>query len=113
MNNFLRRMEEKNKQRTHMTYTQLRNIGAMRAVTVRLPVTTIKKMQLLEQKCLGQWESRQEMLFDMIECAILDWVESGGFPQGEFEEFQRVAYEGLRNDPTKATATFRDETPEI
>jgi hypothetical protein len=111
MNNFLRRMDEK-KEGKHMTYTQLRKIGALRAVTVRLPVTTIKKMQLLEQKCLGQWESRQEMLFDMIESAILDWVESGGFPQGEFEEFQRAAYEGLRNDPTKA-ATFRDENPEI
>jgi len=105
-------MEKKNKERTHMTYTQLRNIGAMRAVTVRLPVTTIMKMRLLEEKCPDQWESRQEMLFDIIECSILDWVESGGYPQGEFEEFQRAAYEGLRNDPTKA-ATFRDETPKI
>jgi hypothetical protein len=110
---FLERINErleKDRQLTHATYSDLRRMGAFRAVTVRLPVTTIAKMKLLEETCPKVWESRQEMLFEMIESCILEWIENAPFPDGDHDKFQQAALTALQQGPQKhGKETLGDE----
>jgi hypothetical protein len=70
-------------------------MSALRAVTVRLPVTTIAKMKLLEEKCPNLWESRQEMLFEMIESCVQDWISTQPSSKETYQEFDSAARSGL------------------
>src|SRR5713101_5295505 len=82
---------------SHVSYGMFRLWRALRPVTVRLPVTTIAKMKLLEQKCPIQWESKQEMLFDMIECCIKDWITLQPAPGKTAAEFDHEARRALQH----------------
>ncbi len=94
---------------SHVSYGMFRLWRALRPVTVRLPVTTIAKMKLLEEKCAIQWESKQEMLFDMIECCIKDWINlqpSASKIAGEFDRAARRALQqGMGSDASEDAAT--------
>ncbi len=75
---------------THVSYGIFRLWRALRPVTVRLPVTTIAKMKLLEEKCPSVWESKQEMLFEMIESCIQDWIAKQPVPDKAAAEFDHL-----------------------
>ena len=81
---------------SQVDYGAFRRLGALRAVTVRLPISTIAKMTLLEEKSPGMWESRQEMLFEMIESCIRDWTAKQSSPEAAHIEFQEAARRALR-----------------
>ena len=80
----------------HVSYGIFRLWRALRPVTVRLPVTTIAKMKLLEKRCPTVWESRQEMLFEMIESCIQDWIAKQPAQSKAAEEFDHEARRALQ-----------------
>lgn len=96
---------------SHVSYGMFRLWRAVRPVTVRLPVTTIAKMKLLEEKCSIQWESKQEMLFDMIECCIKDWINLQPSPSKAAGEFDRAARRALQQE--MGANTSEDAATEI
>jgi len=102
MNSFLDRMHEKRDyllrkgNLNHVSYGIFRLWGTLRAVTARLPITTIEKMKLLEEKCPDAWESRQEMLFEMIESCIQDWIAKQPLPEQVEVEFDQAARKALK-----------------
>jgi hypothetical protein len=105
MSSFLKRLEERREKDrlSHVDYAGFRRLGVLRPVTVRLPITTVAKMKLLEKLCSKTWESRQEMLFEMIESSIRDWIEGRRDSKELHEQFQHAAYRALQtkdNDPT-------------
>jgi Arc/MetJ-type ribon-helix-helix transcriptional regulator len=68
----------------------------MRPITVRLPASTVEKMDELFQRCPRIWRSRQEVLFEMIESCIQDWIEIQSKPEKTAKEFQEIARRGLQ-----------------
>jgi hypothetical protein len=100
MNTFLKRIDERNSEdKSHLHYSDYRRMNALRAVTFRLPVTTIAKMKLLFEKSPQTWESKQEMLFEMIESSIKDWIENQGTQDHQnkvFANFDHAARRGLQ-----------------
>jgi hypothetical protein len=110
MSSFLSRIKERseNERLSHIDYAGFRRMRALRAVTVRLPVTTIAKMKLLEEKCPDLWESRQEMLFEMIESCVQDWISTQPSFKRTYQEFDSAARSGLTtqdNEPDAKTST--------
>jgi hypothetical protein len=116
-NNFVKRIEERRESdRTvsHLRYDDFRRMGYLRPITVRLPITTLAKMALLEGKLSekeGHWGSRQEMLFEMIECCIRDWIDTYGSP-GDDQEFQNVARRALQLHPPVREGDSVQDAPE-
>ena len=115
MSSFTNRMNEqkdhllKKGNLTHVSYGIFRLWRALRPVTVRLPVTTIAKMKLLEEKCPTVWESKQEMLFEMIESCIQDWIAKQPVPAKAAAEFdhqaRRALQHGMGADTSEDSAT--------
>jgi hypothetical protein len=98
MSSFVNRLQErKEKDRlSHVDYAGFRRMGALRPVTMRLPVTTVAKMKLLEELGATAWESRQEMLFEMIESCIQDWIDQQPNSKILRERFDAAARRGLQ-----------------
>lgn len=91
---------------SHLRYSDFRRMGYLRPITVRLPVTTLDKLEFLEkeleQKGGKVWDSRQEMIFEMIEACISDYISSADSPDQAHEEFQAVARRSMQiNPPTR------------
>jgi len=103
MNSFTSRLNEKRDallkkgNLNHVSYGIFRTWRALKPVTFRLPVTTIDKMNLLEEKCPTVWESKQEMLFEMIESCIQDWIAQQPAPKDAAAEFDHVARRALQH----------------
>ena len=117
MSSFIRRINEqrdymlKKGNLNHVSYGIFRLWGVLRAVTVRLPVTTIAKMKLLEKKCPG-WESQQEMVFEMIESCVQDWITKQPSPEQAASEFDQEARRALQRNLSSREDPAKD-TPEI
>ena len=79
----------------HVSYAMFRTWRALKPVTFRLPVTTIDKINFLEEECPNVWESKQEMLFEMIESCIQDWIAQQPAPKDAAAEFDHVARRAL------------------
>ncbi len=103
MNSFTNRINEKRDYLSkkgnlnHVSYGMFRLWRAVRPVTVRLPVTTIAKMKYLEAECPNLWESKQEMLFEMIESCIQDWITQQPDPSNVAAEIDHVARRALQH----------------
>ena len=54
-------------------------------------------MKLLEEKCPSVWESKQEMLFEMIESCIQDWIAKQPVPDKAAAEFDHQARRALQH----------------
>lgn len=80
----------------HVSYSQFKRMAVLKPVTFRLPVTTIAKMQLLMEQRPEIWESQQEMMFEMIESAIQDWIKSRDAPQIA-KAFDEAAHRALQH----------------
>jgi hypothetical protein len=93
---------------SHLRYDDFRRMGYLRPITVRLPVTTLAKLELLEQKLEEEggkvWDSRQETIFEMIESCIGDYIEGVEASSRVHEEFQTKARRAMQlNPPSRET----------
>src|ERR1700748_10614 len=88
---------------SHLRYDDFRRMGHLRPITVRLPVTTLAKLELLDSKLEGEggrvWDSRQEMIFEMIEACISDYINSSDASKRAFDDFQTVARRSMQINP--------------
>jgi hypothetical protein len=77
MGEFLKRLRRKpTEPRGYVSYDDYMKLpGKVRPITVRLPVSTVAKLDELQRQCPSVWNSRQELLFEMIESSVLDWIE--------------------------------------
>jgi hypothetical protein len=115
MANFVNRIEERresDRQLSHVNYDGFRRMGYLRAFTVRLPITTIAKMDLLEKKCSKVWDSKQEMFFEMIESCIADWIASTDSPEAAHAEFQEAAHRSLQQHSLDRDRHSAQKAPE-
>jgi len=103
MNSFMDRMDEKKGyllkkgDLKHVSYGMFRLWRTLKPMTVRLPITTIDKLKYLEDHCpTGVWESRQEMIFEMIESCIQDWIAEQPSPEKAAAELDHVARRALQ-----------------
>jgi hypothetical protein len=77
MSEFLKRFRRKPfEPRTYVSYDDFMKLGKVRPMTVRLPVSTVAKLDELQKQCEAVWSSRQELLFEMIESCVRDWIDA-------------------------------------
>ena len=78
MSEFLKRLRRKpTEPRGYVSYDDyMKLLDKVRPITVRLPVSTVAKLDELQRQCPTVWSSRQELLFEMIESCVKDWIES-------------------------------------
>ena len=78
MSEFLKRLRRKpTEPRGYVSYDDyMKLMDKVRPITVRLPVSTVAKLDELQRQCPTVWSSRQELLFEMIESCVKDWIES-------------------------------------
>ena len=103
MNSFTERVRERresDKLLSHLRYGDFRRMGYLRPITVRLPVTTLAKLDLLDAKLEKEgkkvWDSRQETIFEMIEACISDFINGTRSPKQAREEFQAAATRSMQ-----------------
>jgi hypothetical protein len=88
---------------SHLRYEDFRRMGYLRPITVRLPVTTLAKLEWLDQKLEEEggkvWASRQETIFEMIESCIAGYIKGTDSPDRVHEESQAVARRAMQLDP--------------
>lgn len=82
-----------------MNYNTFRINGLTKPYTVRLPVTTLAQLDYLLK--FGPWNTKQEMLYSMINGAILDFIESSGVGVPVRQEFIQIAKKALEETPLK------------
>jgi hypothetical protein len=70
--------------------------GGVRPITVRLPVGTVAKLDELQRQCPTVWSSRQELLFEMIESSVKDWIEAQATLKDTVKAFDDAARKALR-----------------
>jgi hypothetical protein len=98
MSEFLKRLRRKpTEPRTYVSYDDfMKLLDKVRPITVRLPVSTVAKLDELQKQCPSVWSSRQELLFEMIESCVKDWIDTQP-PSGEAAKvFDDVARKALR-----------------
>ncbi len=83
MSEFLKRLRRKpTEARGYVSYDDYMKLpGKVRPITVRLPVSTVAKLDALNAQCPAVWGSRQELLFEMIESCVIDWIEAQPRPK--------------------------------
>ncbi len=81
---------------TYMKFSDFLRHGFMRALTIRLPASTLAKLDELFDRCPGAWRSRQELVFEMIEASVQDYVDSQADPTAVATAFQEVARKALQ-----------------
>ena len=98
MAEFLKRMRrEPTEPRTYVSYDDFMKIlDKVRPITVRLPVSTVAKLDELQRQCPSVWGSRQELLFEMIESCVKDWIDAQPTQKGAAKVFDDVARKALR-----------------
>jgi hypothetical protein len=83
-----------------MTYDDFRRLGCLKTYSVRLPITTIAKLDKLHSDlCRSHprtWPSKQELLFDLIEDAIRIWVEDQPDKAAAHSALQQVATRAIQ-----------------
>lgn len=76
-----------------MTYAMMHSEGMLKPATFRLPVTTLAMMD--ELYTFGPWDSKQEMLFDLVDDAIHQFLTSPDTGEAVREKFHKVAEDAL------------------
>ena len=95
----LRRLHEEGQP---LDYETMRAIGLLKPVSFRLPVSTVALLD--EMVKWTPWSTKQEMLYEMIDSAINDFLQTCPEPVREgLEEMARAALEAWelerRGDP--------------
>ena len=98
MSEFLKRLRRKpTEPRTYVSYDDfMKLLDKVRPITVRLPISTVAKLDELQKQCPSVWGSRQELLFEMIESCIRDWIDEQPKPKDAAVIFDEVARKALR-----------------
>lgn len=85
----LRRLHEEGRP---LNYETMRAMGLLKTVSFRLPVTTVALLD--EMVKWTPWSTKQEMLYEMINSAINDFLQTCPEPVREgLEEMARAALE--------------------
>ena len=97
MSEFLKRLRRKpTEPRNYVSYDDHMKLpGGVRPITVRLPVSTVAKLDELQRQCPTVWSSRQELLFEMIESGVKDWIEAQAAPKEAVNVFDDVVRKAL------------------
>jgi hypothetical protein len=100
MSEFLKRLQRKpTEPRNYVSYDDyMKLLDKVRPITVRLPVSTVAKLDELQRQCPTVWSSRQELLFEMIESCVKDWIETQSKPKDATTLFDGVARKALQRD---------------
>lgn len=98
MSEFLKRFRRKPTQpRSYVSYDDYMKLpDNVRPITLRLPVSTVAKLDELQRQCPTVWSSRQELLFEMIESCVKDWIDSQPKANDAAAAFDEVARKALR-----------------
>ena len=98
MSEFLKRLRRKpTEPRTYVSYDDfMKLLDKVRPITVRLPVSTVAKLDELQKECPSVWGSRQELLFEMIESCVKDWIDTQTKPKDAAALFEEVARKALK-----------------
>ena len=98
MSEFLKRLRRKpTEPRTYVSYDDfMKLLDKVRPITVRLPISTVAKLDELQRQCPSVWGSRQELLFEMIESCVRDWIDAQPKPKDAGAIFDEVARKALR-----------------
>jgi hypothetical protein len=97
MSEFMKRFRRKPfEPRTYVSYDDFMKLGKVRPMTVRLPVSTVAKLDELQSQCQAVWGSRQELLFEMIESCIRDWINAQPQPKEADGAIDGAARKALR-----------------
>jgi hypothetical protein len=98
MSEFLKRLRRKpTEPRTYVSYDDfMKLLDKVRPITVRLPVSTVAKLDELQKQCPSVWGSRQELLFEMIESCVKDWVDAQPATKDAAKVFDDAARKSLR-----------------
>ncbi len=81
--------------KTAMTFEDFARAGFLRVFSVRLPVTTIAKVRLIQERHPELWRTSQELMFDLIENAIEHAVEKEKDERLE-KDLQRAASRAMQ-----------------
>jgi hypothetical protein len=97
MSEFLKRFRRKPfEPRTYVSYDDFMKLGKVRPITVRMPVSTVAKIDELQKRCPAVWGSRQELLFEMIESCVRDWIDAQPQPKDADAIIDGAARKALR-----------------
>jgi hypothetical protein len=98
MSEFLKRMRRKpTEPRTYVSYDDfMKLLDKVRPITVRLPISTVAKLDELQKQCPSVWGSRQELLFEMIESCVKEWIDAQPAAKESVKLFDDVARKALR-----------------
>jgi len=98
MNEFLKRLSRvPTEPRGYVSYDDfMKLLDKVRPITVRLPVSTVAKLDELQKQCPTVWSSRQELLFEMIESCVKDWIDAQPPSKEAATVFDHVARKALR-----------------
>ena len=96
MSSILDKARSRQQPKTAMTYDDFVKQGALKTYSVRLPVTTIAKLEELQQRHSTIWPSKQQLVFDLLEAAIEDWIAGEANPKVARDLMQRVAHIALQ-----------------
>ena len=98
MSEFLKRLRRKpTEPRTYVSYDDfMKRLDKARPITARLPVSTVAKLDELQKQCPSIWGSRQELLFEMIESCVKDWIDAQPATKNAAKAFDDVARKSLR-----------------
>lgn len=98
MSEFLKRLGRRpTEPRNYVSYDDyMKLLDKVRPLTVRLPASTVAKLDELQRRCPTVWSSRQELLFEMIESCIKDWIDVQPKPKEAAAIFDELARKALR-----------------
>ena len=98
MSEFLKRLRrDPTEPRTYVSYDDfMKLLDKVRPITVRLPVSTVAKLDELQRQCPSVWGSRQELLFEMIESCVKDWIDAQPEQKEATRAFDDVARKALK-----------------
>lgn len=100
MSEFLKRLRrDPTEPRTYVSYDDfMKLLDKVRPISVRLPMSTVAKLDELQKRCPSIWGSRQELLFEMIESCVKDWIDAQPETKEATKVFDNVARKALRQN---------------
>jgi hypothetical protein len=100
MSTFVDRARSKQQPKLQMTYDDFVRMGCIKPYNLRLPATTIAKLEELQRRLSARfptsWLSKQEFLFDLLENAIADAIEDEPDQDATKSAMQKVANRALQ-----------------
>lgn len=108
-----RMVEEHEQGGTPISYSMMRDMGMLKPFAVRLPVPLVAALDEMVKH--GLWSSKQEMVYDMIQSAFSDFLDtSSDKTKEQFIEVQKTAWEKWekRHKNKERTFNFSERTYE-